>query len=97
MSTVTCQRCGKVEENRATAGAKYCLKCHARGKPKPTKVGRLIHLLIEERAKVIAMCYPRVGQSKDIAGGLCITDMERSQARREIEAEVLTPGEPRAR
>ena len=83
MSTVTCQRCGKVEENRATAGAKYCLKCHARGKPKPTRVGMLIHLLIEERARGIA---------KQRALGNVIVLIECrdvDQARREIEADVL--------
>lgn len=87
MSTVTCQRCGKVEENRATAAAKYCLNCHRRGKPKPTRAGRLIHQLIEERAKVIALISTFGDADTDVP----VAEHQRNQARREIEQEVLCP------
>lgn len=45
---------------------------------------QLIHRLIEERAKVIRLVNPRLR-------GLPVCDNCRSQARREIEQEVLCP------
>lgn len=86
---LTCQDCGKTEERAARGNAKRCIACAVarvaqiqRGK---TRVGKLIHALIEERAQVIAWkaCHRRVA--------VVVDDDDRDQARREIEAEVLTP------
>jgi len=52
------------------------------GKARTPSVAKLIHLLIEERAKVIRLCNPRLR-------GLPVDDNCRDQARAEIEAEVL--------
>lgn len=48
---------------------------------------KLIHLLIEERAKFIAMCNRHTYQGIPLAP----LDKHRDQARREIEAQVLRP------
>lgn len=50
----------------------------------PTRA-RLIHLLIEERARAVAFSKVRIGQV------VIISEADLSQARREIEREVLIP------
>lgn len=59
-------------------------------RPTPSRA-KLIALLIEERAKVLALCniYDQ-GRKSNISP----SDRSRDQARREIEAEVLTKAKP---
>lgn len=88
-----CIACGKTEDRAARGGATRCIACAAvrvqQLKHRQTRVGRLIHLLIEERAKVIAL------ERAHRPAACLIHESDRGQARREIENEVLKPNNAR--